>query len=180
MGSEFLLGATGSVSIDWDKLGSAIRLRLSKSLGGAAVSQVEEDLVQEAFLAAYERISKDPGGFIGEDHLGAWSAKVAWHKWVDRARRSRNAVGAAASLEQCDVDSLAGSTPEDCFDIEALGFALAELEVFDPPMAQAVELRFFGGYSAREAAEILGMPLRTFERRWVQTRGWLRQRIESY
>jgi DNA-directed RNA polymerase specialized sigma24 family protein len=45
-------------------------------------------------------------------------------------------------------------------------------------MAQAVELRFFGGISFEECARVLGLPLRTFERRWAAVKAWLRAEVQ--
>ena len=55
--------------------------------------------------------------------------------------------------------------------------ALERLDGFDPEMARAVEMRFFGGLSAEETTDFLGIPLRTFERRWKAARAWLRAKI---
>ena len=54
-----------------------------------------------------------------------------------------------------------------------LSGGVSQLESFDPELARAVELRFFGGLSLTECARTLGMSQRTFERRWVATRTWL-------
>jgi hypothetical protein len=62
---------------------------------------------------------------------------------------------------------------ERAHDLEAMHSALHKLSGFDPELSQAIELRFFAGASAKEAAQILNLSLRTLERRWEATRAWL-------
>ena len=58
-------------------------------------------------------------------------------------------------------------------EIVALDAALERLARFDPPKSQLVELRFFGGLTAEEAAEVMGSSLRTVNREWSVARAWL-------
>ena len=47
----------------------------------------------------------------------------------------------------------------------------------DESLAQAVELRFFGGATMEEAAQLVDIPKRTLERRWTVARAWLAARL---
>jgi len=60
----------------------------------------------------------------------------------------------------------------------ALHEALEELKTFDPQQEQIVELRYFGGLSIEETAEVLGARSRQVERDWKMARAWLRQKLE--
>ena len=55
--------------------------------------------------------------------------------------------------------------------------ALDEMAEFAPRQAHLVELRFFGGLSIDEAAEVLGVSPRTLDKDWKLARAWLRGRL---
>ncbi len=57
--------------------------------------------------------------------------------------------------------------------------ALQRLEQLSPRLAHVVQLRFFGGYSEPESAEILGVNERTVRRDWQKARAWLRTAIDA-
>jgi RNA polymerase sigma factor (sigma-70 family) len=61
----------------------------------------------------------------------------------------------------------------------ALDEALERLATLDSRQARVVELRFFGGLTAAETAEALGVTSRTVERDWVKARGWLYQELSD-
>jgi RNA polymerase sigma factor (sigma-70 family) len=61
----------------------------------------------------------------------------------------------------------------------ALDEALHRLEALDARLARVVELRFFGGLTETEAAEVLGVAERTVRRDWVKARGWLLREMEA-
>ena len=64
-------------------------------------------------------------------------------------------------------------------DLLALDEVLAKLEKADPRAARVVELRFFGGLSEDEVAEVLGVSAITVKRDWRATRAWLIGRLQS-
>jgi RNA polymerase sigma factor (TIGR02999 family) len=64
-------------------------------------------------------------------------------------------------------------------DVLALHEALAELEKEDPLKAQIVNLRYFTGLNAKEAAEVLGMSERTLHRHWRFLLAWLKARLDA-
>jgi len=61
----------------------------------------------------------------------------------------------------------------------ALEDALQRLTALDSRKAQVVELKFFGGLSAREIAEVLQISDATVEREWSFARAWLYRAIEG-
>ena len=67
--------------------------------------------------------------------------------------------------------------PEPDVDLLALDEALKKLETLDPPKAKLVELRYFGGLTGEQAAEVLGISPTTADRYWAYVRAWLRAEI---
>jgi RNA polymerase sigma factor (TIGR02999 family) len=70
----------------------------------------------------------------------------------------------------------------DCFDQRAIDVAgvdqaLRDLEAIDPRQAQVVELRFFGGLTIPETAELMALSEMTVRREWMMARRWLQQEI---
>ena len=57
--------------------------------------------------------------------------------------------------------------------------ALEKLATHDPPTAELVKLRFFGGFTFAQAAELLGLSERTAKRMWAYARAWLFKEIKS-
>ena len=65
------------------------------------------------------------------------------------------------------------SAPQPGLELIALNDALDALEAFDPRAARIVELRFFGGLSVEETAEVVGVSARTVKRDWAAAKAWL-------
>jgi RNA polymerase sigma factor (TIGR02999 family) len=87
---------------------------------------------------------------------------------VHRGRQKRGAHTVVVPLEEA-----ASLTPARTADIEALDEALSRLAQFDERKSQLVELRFFGGLTEAEAAEVLNISVRTVQREWSLARAWL-------
>lgn len=64
-------------------------------------------------------------------------------------------------------------------DLLALDEALNELALIDPRAAKVVELRYFGGLTEREIADVLGVSLTTVKRDWASAKTWLYGRLKS-
>jgi RNA polymerase sigma factor (sigma-70 family) len=88
-----------------------------------------------------------------------------------------------AALEPAGPDSGDGPTaavdvasdPE--VDLSAIDAVLARLESLDPKQGRIVELRFFGGLTIEETAEVIGISEATVKREWVLARAWLRREL---
>jgi RNA polymerase sigma factor (TIGR02999 family) len=105
-------------------------------------------------------------------HFFAVAAQLMRRIMVDHAR-ARNALkrGGGAirvALEQCDA--LAESRADELL---ALDEALEKLAAFDSRKAQVVELRYFGGLSMEEIAQVLEIHVNTVARDWTAARAWL-------
>ena len=75
-----------------------------------------------------------------------------------------------------DVDPAVGP-PDD--DLLALDEALDRLERSDALCAQLVKLRYFAGLTMPQAADALGIPLRSAERNWTYARTWLHRELSA-
>ena len=96
---------------------------------------------------------------------------------VDHARK-RHAAKRGGTLVTLDEgignQRNSGAQTEE---ILAVDEALARLDHLDPQQARVVELRYFGGLSAEETAEAMGMSQRTVEREWTTAKAWLRAQL---
>ncbi|HEU4390922.1 MAG TPA: ECF-type sigma factor, partial [Blastocatellia bacterium] len=75
--------------------------------------------------------------------------------------RARSAAKRAPGLDAGPVDELRYPTPERSADLVALDDALTRLEAFDPRKARVIELRFFGGLTINETADVTGLSTAT-------------------
>ena len=125
-------------------------------------------LVNEAYLRLvdYKRMQ-----WQNRAHFFAVSAQLMRRILVDHARRHNLKRGAGilhVSLEEAAV--IGGDRDED---LVALDDALHALARFDTRKSQVVELRFFGGLSVEETAEVLRISPITVMRDWSTARAWL-------
>jgi RNA polymerase sigma factor (TIGR02999 family) len=108
-------------------------------------------------------------------HFFAYAAKTMRHVIIDAAREhSAECRGGGVEHVPIDADD-ASEVPDTQASDELLRVndALLELEALDAELAQVVEMRYFGGYSEQEIAEVQGVTERTVRRRWDKARAWL-------
>jgi RNA polymerase sigma-70 factor (ECF subfamily) len=109
-------------------------------------------------------------------HFFAVAAGLMRRILVDHARRRRarrrGGDGQGTPLAE-DVGPVSARDA----DLLAVDEALAELATIDPGQARIVELRFFGGLSVLEAAEVMGISRATLSRDWAMARAWLHRRL---
>ncbi|MFO1095361.1 MAG: ECF-type sigma factor, partial [Planctomycetaceae bacterium] len=97
---------------------------------------------------------------------------------VDHARR-KQALKRAGHVEQVAVDValIAAVSPD--VDLIALNEALDLLAAHDGRKAELVKLRYFGGLTLREAADVLGISESTADADWAYAKSWLRMRMDA-
>ena len=125
-------------------------------------------LVNEAYmrLVDYKRMQ-----WQNRAHFFAISAQLMRRILVDHARRHNLKRGGGVShVSVEDAALVAGGRPADLVSLDEAMQALAK---FDPRKAQVVELRFFGGLSVEEAAEVLKVSPITVIRDWNTAKAWL-------
>jgi len=131
-------------------------------------------LVHEAYLRLIgegERTRKN------RRHFFAAAAQAMRHILVDRAR-SKAAMRHGSGQTRVNLDDvvIASATPDG--QVLSVDEALADLAVIDAAAAELVTLRFFGGFTLPQAAELLGISERSAKRLWVYARVWLYRRIQ--
>lgn len=95
---------------------------------------------------------------------------------VDLARR-RQAAKRGRGLPALSLTGADAALDVELDEILDLDAALTRLETLDARLAQVVELRFFGGLSEAEIAELLGLSARTVERDWLKARLFLLAKV---
>jgi RNA polymerase sigma factor (TIGR02999 family) len=131
-------------------------------------------LVNEAYLRllGYRRMR-----WQDRAHFLAVSAQAMRRILVDHARRHNAKRGARA--EHVSLDAEAVMCPNRSDDFVALDDALNALAERAPRKAQVVELRFFGGLSVEETAEVLHVSSITVMREWKSARAWLYRELSG-
>ena len=125
-------------------------------------------LVNEAYL----RLASKDIQWQGRAHFFAVAAQVMRHVLVDYARERARAKrgGGACRVSFSDAENL--SMPQQT-DVMALDDALKALAKFDRRKSKVIELRFFGGLSLQETADVLRVSVGTVRRDWSLARAWL-------
>lgn len=111
-------------------------------------------------------------------HFFAVSAQVMRHVLVEHARKRRALKRGGHDLRVSLTEAKAAVAAVDV-DIIALNEALEHLEAEDPRQCRVVELRYFGGLSEEETAEVLGMSRATVSRDWTVAKLWLRRELQG-
>jgi RNA polymerase sigma factor (TIGR02999 family) len=132
-------------------------------------------LVNEAFLRLVDvqRVQ-----WQNRAHFLAVAARLMRRVLVDAARsRTYQKRGGGAAL--LDVDALALAAPGPAPDVVALHDALTALAAVDERKSQVVELRYFGGLSVDETADVLGVSPETVMRDWKFSKLWLLRELSA-
>ena len=87
--------------------------------------------------------------------------------------RSKQYKKRGAGAERVSLDETPVLSRKPSRDLPAISDALKQLEVIDPRKSRVVELRFFGGLSVKETAEVLGVSPETVMRDWKIAKAWL-------
>jgi RNA polymerase sigma-70 factor (ECF subfamily) len=100
------------------------------------------------------------------------AARLMRRVLIDHYRRTRAQKRPPPTLRVTLIEGIPMTGP-DVVDLIALDAALSKLEGEDPRQATIVELRFFGGLSVEETAEVLGVSAPTIKREWRMAKAWL-------
>ena len=153
----------------YDELRSIAHRRLSP--GGRDRTLDTTALVHEAYVRLFDRA---PADWKDRRHFFSVAAIAMRHIIVDHARETA-ALKRGGNLRRVDLDSTQLAVDEQAEDIVALNDALSRLARLDERLARIVELRFFGGLSVPEVAEVMDMGERTVKRDWRKARAILFQ-----
>lgn len=132
-------------------------------------------LINEAFI---KLVGQEEKAWQNRSHFFGVAAQAMRHILVDYARArhtaKRGGETRAVSLEEAAIVS-----DERAAEMVALDEALAELARLSPRQSQVVELRYFGGLSVTETAEVLQVSSDTVTRDWNQAKAWLYRRMSK-
>jgi RNA polymerase sigma factor (TIGR02999 family) len=132
------------------------------------VSLSTGDLVNEAVMRLIKLEQID---WQDKAHFMALSARMMRRVLIDHARqkdsnkRHHQRVTLHTQIDAAEKESI---------DLINLEQALNRLHAIDPKRAEIVEMRYFGGLSLKEIAEVLQMSISTVQRSWRVSRAWLR------
>jgi RNA polymerase sigma factor (TIGR02999 family) len=132
-------------------------------------------LVHEAYLrlvASGDPAARGERQWNSRAHFFRTAAEAMRRILIDRARRKQS-LKRGGDLERVDLDQVAASTELPAEDVLAVSLALDKLTEHAPEKAELVKLRYFGGHSLEEAAEILGISRATAARHWGYAKTWL-------
>lgn len=132
-------------------------------------------LVNEAYLrlAGQQDVS-----WQNRAHFFAVTAQTMRHLLIDHARRRRYAKH-GGELQQVPIDDASQMSMQRATELIALEEALDELATLDQRKSRVVELRYFGGLSLEETAEVMNVSLMTVRRDWRAAKAWLYRRIKN-
>lgn len=147
--------------------------RLGRERSGHSLQTT--DLVHEAFL---RMVDQQEAGWQNRTHFFAVAAQMMRRILVDYARARRYAKRGGGA-EQVELDEAMLVSSERAAEVVALDEALVSLAELDPRKSLVVELRFFGGLSIEETAEILDVSPGTVMRDWTLAKAWLQREISQ-
>jgi RNA polymerase sigma factor (TIGR02999 family) len=132
-------------------------------------------LVHEAFLRLVEQ---NHDNLQNRTQFFGVAAQLMRRLLVDHARRRRAAKrGIPVTLNEEIYQR--GSGTDRTEEILAVDEVLARLAELDPRQARVVELRYFGGLSVEETAEVMGMATRTVKLDWAMAKGWMKSQLSA-
>jgi RNA polymerase sigma factor (TIGR02999 family) len=130
------------------------------------------DLVHETYL----RLCAQNPAWENREQFFAVASRLMRRILVDHAR-ARAAAKRGGGLRVTLGPGVGASTAVDP-DLLDLETALVELAALDEAQVRLVELRFFGGLSVEEAAEVMGISRTTANREWQTAKSWLYRRLK--
>jgi RNA polymerase sigma-70 factor, ECF subfamily len=132
-------------------------------------------LVNEAYLRL---AGQENPNFANRSHFLAVAAKAMRQILVDHAKASHRQKRGASATE-IELDEAAVLLPQPPRELLDLNDALDRLAKLDSRKAQVVEMRYFGGLSQNEIAEVLKVSIVTVRRDWVFSKAWLYTELQN-
>jgi len=169
---------TALLPLVYEELRSLARRHLRHERGSHTLQRTA--LVHEAFLRI---VDQKQVGWESRTQFYGIASQMMRRVLVDHARR-RSAAKRGDGAPHVDLDVVlqdegAGLPPgrQAEIDFAAIDDALKRLEALDPQQGKLVELRFFGGLSIKETADVIGVSPATVKREWAIARAWLQREI---
>ncbi|HKI32133.1 MAG TPA: ECF-type sigma factor [Gemmataceae bacterium] len=159
----------------YDELRRLAAQRLAQEQPGLTLDATS--LVHEAYLRL---VGGDPDKpWNGRGHFFAAAAEAMRRILIEKARRKRRERhGGDRKRLPLDEANLAEDAADDR--LLAVDEALDRLAKEEEKVAEVVKLRYFGGLTIEETAEVLGISVRTANRHWAYARAWLYQELSYW
>ncbi len=125
-------------------------------------------LIHEAYL----KLMQSEKAFQGRSHFYAVASIAMRHILVNHAMANLSEKRGAGRVN-LSLDEAEPVLVNESAEIVALNDALDALHAIDPRKSRVVELRYFGGLSIEETAEVMGVSVVTVNRDWSMARAWL-------
>jgi RNA polymerase sigma-70 factor, ECF subfamily len=157
----------------YDELRKLARSYLARERPGHTLQTTA--LVNEAYLRLVDQKSVQ---WQNRAHFFGIASQMMRRILVDHAR-SRHYKKRGGDTHLVSLDQAVVVSPERAAEVVALDDALTSLAEIDPRKSHMVEMRFFGGLSIEETAEVLGLSPGTVMRDWTLAKAWLRREISK-
>lgn len=132
-------------------------------------------LVHEAYMRL---LGSDGLGWDSRGHFFSAAAEAMRRILIDRARRKKGPRHGGNCVQVVLNESLLGASKTiSSEDLIALNDAMEKLEKIDPSLVELVKLRFFGGLTGKQTADVLEISYATQQRYWAYARSWLRVEV---
>jgi RNA polymerase sigma factor (TIGR02999 family) len=161
------------VPLVYDELRRMARRYMNRQQAGHTLQTTA--LIHEAYL---KLIDQNDAHWRNRAHFFGVAAKAIRSILVDYARASHAAKRGGEAL-LVSLDEAAVASDERSAELLALDDALEGLAAFDRRKCQVVELRYFGGLSVEETAEVLKVSVETVARDWRMARAWLLRELSK-
>ena len=161
------------VPVVYDELRKRARYYLAREKAGQTLQATA--LVNEVYLRL---MREKTHAWQNRAHFCAIAAGAMREILVERAR-ARAAAKRGGSRVRVSFDDALSAKESASIDFLALHEAMNRLSALDPKLARIVELRFFGGLSVEEAAEVLSSSPATIKRSWSLAKSWLKRELEN-
>ena len=155
------------VPLIYDELRRIARRYMKREPAGHTLQTTA--LVNEAYLRLIEQKGMK---WRNRAHFFAISAQLMRRILVSMAR-ARHANKRGGEARQVSLDEALVISEERAAELVALDEAMNELAALDPRRSRVVELRYFGGLSVEETAEVLNISPETVMRDWKRAKAWL-------
>ena len=161
------------IPLVYDQLRRLARRQLAQERPGHTLQATA--LVNEAYLLLMDQREVR---WQDRAHFFALAAQMMRHILVDYARRRQRAKRGGGG-QHVTLDEALIVSGERAAELVALDDALNNLAAIDPRRSQVVELRYFGGLSVEETAEVLNVSSGTVMRDWSAARAWLYRALSN-
>lgn len=161
------------VGLAYDDLRAIAHRRL---LAGRADGLATTALVHEAYL---KLVGSSGGEFGSRAQFYAFASRAMRNILVDHARREQAERRGGGAVRVPFEEGVLAHGDDGAADVLGVDEAVERLSERNPRMARVVELRFFGGLSVAEAAEVLDTSPRTVEREWTRAKAYLLETIRG-